>query len=90
MIGKSVESALLSAVAEDARQAGAQLLTADFVDSGRNAPASGVLAAHGFARADTGRWSVRLGPGVLGWPEHIVREAPSGASAASTAAEGAA
>lgn len=90
VIGKSVESALLSAIAEDARHAGAQLLTADFVDSGRNAPASGVLAAHGFARADTGRWSVRLGPGVLGWPEHIVREAPSGASAASTAAEGAA
>lgn len=87
VIGKSVESALLAAIAEDARAAGAKLLTAEFIDSGRNAPASEVLAAHGFMRADhPNRWSIRLRNGALPWPDHIQRVVTGETATAATAA----
>ncbi|MDQ2670624.1 MAG: HAD-IIIC family phosphatase, partial [Gemmatimonadota bacterium] len=82
VIGKSVESALLSAIASDARDAGVDVLTAEFRDSGRNAAARGVLAAHGFKSTDEpGIWRIGLGPDALPWPDHIERErsdAPAG------------
>ena len=44
VIGKSVETALLARLAEDARAAGATTLSAEFVDSGRNQVAAKFLA----------------------------------------------
>ena len=49
VIGKSVETALLARIAEDAREAGATALAAEFIDSGRNQVAAGFLPGHGFA-----------------------------------------
>ena len=73
VIGKSVESALLAAIAEAAREAGAERLTAEFRDSGRNTPARGVLEAHGFRSAGDGVWGLSLDEGLLPWPAHIRR-----------------
>lgn len=56
VIGKSVETALLARIAEDARAAGASALSAEFIDSGRNQVASVVLSQHGFAVGSQGRW----------------------------------
>lgn len=48
VIGKSVETALLAAIAGDAAEAGARRLTAEFVATERNAPARDFLQSHGF------------------------------------------
>ncbi|HET6680600.1 MAG TPA: HAD-IIIC family phosphatase, partial [Gemmatimonadaceae bacterium] len=71
VIGKSVESALLAAIARDARRAGAHELTAEFIDSGRNAPASELLPAHGFTRRDDGLFVRTLDDGGPAWPDWI-------------------
>ena len=59
VIGKSVETALLARIAEDARAAGATTLSAEFVDSGRNQVASTFLSHHGFAVGTRGGGSDR-------------------------------
>ena len=71
MIGKSVETALLARIADDARGAGAASLTAEFIDSGRNQVASTFLAGHGFAAGPETDWSRQLGAPGLEWPEWI-------------------
>lgn len=71
VIGKSVESALLAAIARDARAAGATTLTADFVESGRNQVAREFLPSHGFVRAEDGRYTRTLDHGGPVWPEWI-------------------
>jgi FkbH-like protein len=48
VIGKSVETALLAAIAADAWESGARRLTAEFVPTERNAPARHFLKSHGF------------------------------------------
>ncbi len=83
VIGKSVETALLARIADDARGAGASSLTAEFIDSGRNQVASTFLANHGFAVAPETGWSRRLGAPGLEWPEWIEPAALSSAGAAS-------
>ncbi|MGH7720391.1 MAG: HAD-IIIC family phosphatase, partial [Gemmatimonadaceae bacterium] len=81
VIGKSVESAFLARIAGDAQRAGAQELTAEFIDSGRNQVAAGFLGAHGFAEQGEGdgRFTRSLREG-LPWPEWI-RDASSPAAA---------
>jgi FkbH-like protein len=72
VIGKSVETALVAKIAEDARAAGATSLSAEFLDSGRNQVASTFLAGHGFVSAPDGRWHRALmtsGPEWPGWIE---------------------
>jgi FkbH-like protein len=82
VIGKSVETALLARIAEDARAAGASALSAEFIDSGRNQVASTFLSQHGFALGTQGRWHRPLGATGLEWPEWISPEAlhPTGAA----------
>ena len=75
VIGKSVETALLVRIAEDARAAGATVLTAEFIDSGRNQVASTFLATHGFAAGGDGRWKRELAEPGPAWPAWIDRVA---------------
>lgn len=71
VIGKSVETALLARVAEDARAAGASALSAEFIDSGRNQVASTFLSQHGFAPGGEERWHRGLDMPGLEWPAWI-------------------
>jgi FkbH-like protein len=73
VIGKSVESALISRVTEDARAAGAVALSAEFVDSGRNQVAATFLPNHGFEDVGGGRWVRRLDRPGPEWPAWIER-----------------
>jgi FkbH-like protein len=71
VIGKSVETALLARIAEDARAAGAAGLTAEFIDSGRNQVASTFLPAHGFSASADGRWIRSLAVPGPEWPAWV-------------------
>jgi FkbH-like protein len=71
VIGKSVETALLAKVAEDARAAGATELSADFIESGRNQVASTFLSGHGFTPLDNSRWVRSLEVAGPVWPAWI-------------------
>jgi FkbH-like protein len=82
VIGKSVETALLARIADDARAAGAGVLTAEFIDSGRNQVAATFLAAHGFTAAEGNRWTRSLQVAGPDWPPWI-EAAGSGAPVAS-------
>ncbi len=81
VIGKSVETALLARIAEDARAAGAVALSAEFIDSGRNQVASTFLSQHAFALGDAGRWLRALDAPGPEWPAWIAPAArhPNGA-----------
>jgi FkbH-like protein len=80
VIGKSVETALVARIAEDARTAGATALSAEFIDSGRNQAAATFLPAHGFTASPDGRWVRSLegrGPEWPAWIEAVpARGAP--------------
>jgi FkbH-like protein len=71
VIGKSVETALLARIAEDARAAGATELTAEFIDSGRNQVAAAFLPAHGFSAGAAGLWVRSVEDGGPEWPKWI-------------------
>ncbi|HYC33286.1 MAG TPA: hypothetical protein VEB59_13430, partial [Gemmatimonadales bacterium] len=71
VIGKSVETALIARIAEDARRADAAALTAEFIDSGRNQVAAMFLTNHGFSPTDTRRWERSLSQPGPDWPEWI-------------------
>jgi FkbH-like protein len=71
VIGKSVETALLARIAEDARAARASVLSAEFIDSGRNQVASTFLARHGFAAESGTRWVRSLDDPGPEWPDWI-------------------
>jgi FkbH-like protein len=81
VIGKSVETALLARIAADARQAGASVLSAEFLDSGRNQVAGTFLPNHGFTRVEGNRWERPLataGPAWPAWVEALEPAAPEG------------
>ena len=71
VIGKSVETALLARIATDARQAGASVLTAEFLDSGRNQVAGTFLPNHGFTPLADNLWERPLGVPGPQWPPWI-------------------
>ena len=71
VIGKSVETALLARIGDEARAAGAGVLTAEFLDSGRNQVATTFLSAHGFTLAPDGRWVRSLQTPGPEWPDWI-------------------
>jgi FkbH-like protein len=73
VIGKSVETALLARIAEDARAAGARALSAELIDSGRNQVAATFLPGHGFSVEQDGRWVRPLEDGGPVWPAWIER-----------------
>jgi FkbH-like protein len=71
VIGKSVETALIARIAEDARTSGAAALSAEFLDSGRNQVASTFLSGHGFSAEPDGRWVRSLEIPGPEWPDWI-------------------
>jgi FkbH-like protein len=79
VIGKSVETALLARIAADARAAGAAVLSAEFLDSGRNQVASTFLARHGFTAVADGRWVRSMDVQGPDWPDWIAQAALSSA-----------
>jgi FkbH-like protein len=64
VIGRSVETALLSAVATDAERSAATVLEGDLIETAKNAPARSFYDAHGFTRTNethgASRWRLDL------------------------------
>lgn len=58
VLGRGVETALLAALAEEARTEGATELVAAFIPSAKNAPASSFLPDHGFQAEAENRWRI--------------------------------
>jgi FkbH-like protein len=71
VIGKSVESALIAAVAREARREGIQILSAEYLDSGRNQVASRFLPDHGFSPTADGKLTRPIADGGPPWPDWI-------------------
>jgi FkbH-like protein len=88
VIGKSVETALLARIAEDARAAGASSLSAEFIDSGRNQVAATFLSQHGFAANGQEKWLRSLDVPGPEWPDWIAPAEPSAAASAPKNREG--
>jgi FkbH-like protein len=60
VLGRKVETALLSGIAREARMDGATELFASFIPSAKNAPAAAYLPDHGFAVAEGHEWRIAL------------------------------
>jgi predicted enzyme involved in methoxymalonyl-ACP biosynthesis len=83
IIGRDVESALLSAVSDNAAIAGATDLVGEFIASAKNAPARDCYPRHGFVAIDaaetaaagvgTQRWKREVNSGRATWPAWIRR-----------------
>lgn len=75
VIGYGVETALLAAVHDDARAAGATALMGEYLETRKNRPASEFYARHGFTAAGTvegaDRWHLPLQEGGVAAPAWI-------------------
>lgn len=60
VLGRGVETALLAALAEEARTEGASEIVATFIPSAKNAPAAAFLADHGFRAEDDQRRRIAI------------------------------
>ncbi|HUB66398.1 MAG TPA: HAD-IIIC family phosphatase [Candidatus Methylacidiphilales bacterium] len=60
VLGRGVETALLAALAREARAGGATQLNASFIPTAKNAPAASFLPDHGFQSLDDNRWRIAL------------------------------
>ena len=84
MIGRSVETALLSALAGDAEQHGARTLAGEFLPTRKNVPAQDFYAAHGFVSVAAdgigNRWQVELDARTFAVPDWIELTFEQGAS----------
>jgi FkbH-like protein len=78
VIGRTVESAFLALLADEARQAGASTLTGSFIPTRKNAPAQDFFRSHGFStigrEGDTLRWELSLRSTIPAIPEWIAIE----------------
>jgi FkbH-like protein len=72
VLGRGVESALLSAVANDARASGVEGLVARFIPTAKNAPATDFLPHHGFVQNNAGDWHIAVSA-VPPIPDFVVR-----------------
>jgi FkbH-like protein len=84
VIGRSVETAMLSAVVANARARGARVLTGTFIPTKKNEPAKRFFDSHGFAPAssDDGtaeHWVLDLETKTVECPEWIKLAIPEGA-----------
>ena len=81
VIGRTVETALLSAAAAEARASGATRLAGSFVPTAKNAPARDFFKAHAFTMTATGeagtRWEYDLGGPSIDVPPWIACAAAS-------------
>lgn len=90
VIGRSIETAFLSYVADQAKARGLTKLTSSFIPTKKNAPAKDFLANHAFTctkpDAAESRWEFDLTKAGIDWPTFIERTgagAPAEAAAAS-------
>jgi FkbH-like protein len=60
VLGRGVETALLAALAEEARMEGAEYLVASFIPTAKNAPASTFLPDHGFHAQGEHGWRLTV------------------------------
>jgi FkbH-like protein len=69
VLGRGVETALLSGLAKQATEAGVKEISANFVPSSKNAPAASFLADHGFRQDSIGTWRISVAtiPVVKPW-----------------------
>jgi FkbH-like protein len=77
VIGRTVETAILSVIADDAEAAGATTLVGSYIPTKKNAPARDFYATHGFAEtANDGRsmWELALEGRPLSCPPWITLE----------------
>jgi FkbH-like protein len=58
VLGRGVETALLAALADEARIQGAEYLVASFIPTAKNAPASTFLPDHGFQALGQNNWRI--------------------------------
>jgi FkbH-like protein len=58
VLGRGVETALLAALADEARIQGAEYLVASFIPTAKNAPASTFLPDHGFRALGQNNWRI--------------------------------
>jgi predicted enzyme involved in methoxymalonyl-ACP biosynthesis len=81
VIGRTVETALLAVIADEARAAGATQLTGRFIQTSKNAPARDFYRTHGFTEAgaegDATRWTRDLTTAPLTVPDWITCEPTS-------------
>lgn len=78
VIGRNIETALLSHLVYWARRRGLQTLEGEFIPTAKNEPAADLYARHGFVQADaSGRWRLPLEDVPFGWPESIQRDGQS-------------
>lgn len=77
VIGRSIESAMLSYVAMQARRAGARTLRGWFVPTAKNAPAADFYSRHGFEQIETrdgaSLWQCDLLRHPIEWPDWLAR-----------------
>lgn len=77
VIGRTIETALLAALADDAERAGSLALQGWYLPTKRNAPARDLYKGHGFQcveeRGDSSRWELRLRGRSLACPPWIER-----------------
>ncbi len=75
VIGRTVETAMLAWLSDQARAAGAKRLVGEFIATKKNAPAAGVFASHGFEPADcsaeTQRWTIDVARSAPKFPAWI-------------------
>lgn len=75
VIGRTVETAMLGLLVDEARRAGAQRLVGPFIATAKNAPAKEIYASHGFectnAGAQEATWVLNLSSTTLTIPEWI-------------------
>ncbi len=77
VIGRTIETAFVAAIAEDARRAGAERVTGSFRPTDKNAPARAFYREHGFActadEDEESRWELDLERSAVAWPAWIKR-----------------
>ena len=76
VIGRGVETAMLRQILDLLQERGVKQLSAEFVPTSKNAPASSFLADQGFIRSgqdgEESSWSLDLATHVVEWPDHIL------------------
>jgi FkbH-like protein len=78
VIGRTIETALLATLCDDARVDGARRLDGTFIATKKNTPSREFFAVHGFSRVSESegetRWSLDLNATLPACPPWIVRE----------------
>jgi FkbH-like protein len=71
VIGRTVETALLSEIAAEAVRKGARTLRGSFIPTRKNAPAAHFYKDHGFQEIESGTWTFDLTRGQIATPAWI-------------------